>query len=164
MQELKDERLCRAACKCARQNPALGLRGIPTLDESQIPSPPCFNDATTMIFGEDWDAGGRYYTDSSGGDLTKDPILRRVGFGAWRFDKVSDISGKRCNDLTMMFGPLLGDDQTVNRGELWAVIRVLQNIRVADGIWTTVCTDSAYVIGGCCVGEAENSWGMNYDL
>eukprot|EP00973_Karenia_brevis_P026896 3709284-Karenia_brevis.AAC.1 len=72
-------------------------------------------------------------TDASGGEHTADPRLRRVGWAAVIF-------GKEMSYLGAIRGNLEGA-QTVNRGELMALVEVLE--RTEGDI--TVAVDSAYV-------------------
>eukprot|EP00959_Pyramimonas_sp_CCMP1952_P269765 5639814-Pyramimonas_sp.AAC.1 len=75
-------------------------------------------------------------TDAGGGRFLNDPRLRRVGWGVAVKDPDLDAMG------TLRGG--LPGKQTVNRGELYAVVQSVQNLSGE----ITIVTDSAYVYRG----------------
>ena len=100
----------------------LWLRGL--LPEGYIEVPPAdmpVNTADITWSNEDkvYIGSGTYYGDASGGPNTKYPEIRRVAASFVCIDAVGDL----------LFGakfPLEGDVQTVNRGELMALVTLIR--------------------------------------
>ena len=81
--------------------------------------------------------------------------------GAVKVNCISEALGEK---FTMLSGPLPGPKQTVNRGELLAVVRLLARIDSSMPGWTNVYTDSAYVWKGACDPCKPQLNGDNGDL
>ena len=60
--------------------------------------------------------------------------------------------------------PLPGLTQTVNRGELYAIILLLEHIEPVAGECTIIYTDSQYCIDGYTAGADQQSATFNDDL
>eukprot|EP00972_Heterocapsa_arctica_P035838 5271107-Heterocapsa_arctica.AAC.1 len=142
MRELDDEALVRVAAARAREHPTFWTRGLAPSNALCVPPPPEVQEFCALP-AEPW-APGAYFTDASGGRLARDNLLRRVGFAAIQLQvALLDPQGRLvCEPQRFLGGPLAGPRQTVNRGELQAVISLLQHICPSVGDWTTVYSDS----------------------
>ena len=152
------ECMLREARQQARGNPSFWLRG---LSASMSLPKPC-GDRFEFVWGEDegdW-SPGRYYTDASGGEHSSDPRLRRVAYGVFRLDRFDMALEQK---MVALGGALPGDRQTVNRGELLAVVAALGRIQPVPGVSTVICTDSLYTWRGAFDPEARDD-GSNFDL
>ena len=152
----------RAARKAGRANLAYWTRGLARTPDGEIPPPP--EEPMAKLFPEhEWEPGD-YYTDGSGGAHSRTPALRRAGFAAVALP--DDLIKNGAFDLTpprWLMGQV-GGKQTVNRAELQAVIELLQQIRPTDRGWTTVYSDSAYVVRGASLPRGALLIGGNGDL
>ena len=144
-------------------NSALWLRGLATDLYDQVP-PPCMIDCVTAHPTSGWQPGV-YYTDAAGGEHSSDPHLRRVGVGGCSLSQVLDSHGGLAPVLhSYLWGPLPGEAQTINRGELYAIIQVLTRICPVPGYVTTVVTDSQYCVRGWKAGQQAQMGAFNDDL
>ena len=108
---------------------------------------------------------GPYYTDASGGKDTADAVLRRVGCGACRLQGIYANNGSIEPRITHIWrSNLPGAPQTVNRGELFAIISVLELIDPVQNVATIIYTDSAYCVRGFQVGRQAKKGSANDDL
>jgi len=88
------------------------------------------------------DAPVSIYGDASGGRYGKDRRLRRIGWGAaiWRPGLTPGVDPISWGGYGALGGPV----QSVNRGELWAVLQALERTTGH----ARLVTDSAYVVKG----------------
>ena len=116
------------------KRPAVWIRGLPAAGDYDIPEP--------MDEGQIWkwgsppaptEAGTTWWGDGSGGAHTKDPRLRRCGYGAVAYH----TSGNQLIIDCALAATLAGATQTVPRAELAALLLVS---RVSAGP-TTYVTD-----------------------
>ena len=93
---------------------------------------------------------GVFFTDASGGQHTSHPMLRRVGFACVQLQAPSCIDDGvlQLKPSMALAGPLAGEKQAVNRGELAAVIACLAQIAPDGSTTTVIWTDSKYVERG----------------
>ena len=127
---------------------AFRTRGLARRHDSCISPPLTEQDVAAQPAGA-WPHGA-YYADASGGVHSANRLLRRVGFAAIQLpsklvtaDGFLAVLPVRC-----LGAALAGFAQTVNRGELQAVIAVLQQVELEDPHWTALHTDSEYVHPG----------------
>ena len=157
------EALVQQARACRGHSEALWLRGLATDVYQQVP-PPVQQEDTLVWPQQSW-RPGKYYTDASGGRYADDPCLRRVGVSACCLTSSLNAEGNLDPDFSaFMQAPLVGESQTVNRGELYAIITVLELIDPQKGEFTTIVTDSQYCIDGDTAGQAKQSSTWNDDL
>ena len=157
------QRMLESAEKQKGHNAALWLRGccVGLYDEVPLPSD---EDNVTYWPQEMWQPGC-FFSDASGGKDTADPHLRRVGVGACSLSRVLDIDGNFAPDVdAFLRAPLPGLAQTVNRGELYAIIKVLEHVIFVPDRITTIITDSQYCMDGYRAGEAAQQAAFNDDL
>ena len=118
-------------------------RRVPGTSSCQSPMNPFVED-----FGSLDIMGGHVFTDGSGGAETKDPRLRRCGFGvAWIL-----LNGGLLNTLGGRAGILHGRNQSAARAELLAAIEALRLCKSATQqvfIWT----DCMFVVNGFARGR-----------
>ena len=126
--------------------PVLFFRGLPP--RGWYPELPVADDPFVEDFGSLDTMGGHVFTDGSGGAETKDPRLRRCGYGvAWIFS-----DGGLRNTLGGRAGFLHGKNQSVARAELLAAVEALRSCRSATQqvfIWT----DCMFVVNGFARGR-----------
>ena len=130
----------------ARSCPVFWFRGLPP--SSWYPELPVAEQPFTEDFGSLDIVGGHVFTDGSGGTETKDPRLRRCGYGvAWVL-----ANGGMLNTLGGRAGILHGRIQSVARAELLAAVVALElcvNATQQVIIWT----DCMFVINGFARGR-----------
>ena len=129
-----------------REKPHFWFRGLPPSD--WFPELPVANDPFVEDFGSLDMMGGHVFTDGSGGAETKDPRLRRCGFGvAWILS-----NGGLLSTLGGIAGMLHGRNQSVARAELPAAVEALRICRKATRqviIWT----DCMFMMNGFARGR-----------
>lgn len=135
-----------------RENPALWTRGLNSHVYSHIPDPPAQGSHVHRITRGKW-LPGTYYSDASGGPNAKDPKLRRVAGAGLNYTMLHDSSGIPSPKIdNYLEASLPGEQQTINRGELYMVLLILEAIcpiaAASSPHPTTVHTDSQYVIDG----------------
>ena len=136
---------CGQAQRECAQDPALWLRGMPSGPGISVPV--ASSEEETRRSAGGW-RPGHFYTDASGGLDSSDVFMRRVAcvgcaIAPWReWEALSKPVLK-----AWLVCPLPGPGQTVNRGELWAVIMVLEAIELEAGCVSTIFSDSKYVVG-----------------
>ena len=134
--------------------PCLWLRGIVPASWTTdiIPTPPTTTEATEENLGATIGPAGKVTSnnserllgcgDGSGGNKSSDPRLRRIG---WAWVALNGHNACSLNDIVFTkMSVLAGKRQTVNRGELSALIDFLQSTEGA----VTFVTDSGYVMTG----------------
>ena len=116
----------------------------------EIPKPD--NDPyTTTIGGIPADADFSIATDASGGIHTATPKLRRVGWG-W-----VAICNKTYKILMARYGRLPGDRQTVQRGEVYAIIDAVATLIESAMRPINVYTDHLAIINATAA-DADTAW------
>ena len=95
-----------------------------------------------------------FYSDGSGGVHSRDPLLRRCGWGFIGMDHLTPLVGKG--------GGLPGYMQTVPRAELYAVIALLR-LR-PQGSFTRIGVDCKYIVTGSLRSPALVATRDNADL
>ena len=130
----------------ARSCPVFWFRGLPP--SSWYPELPFAEQPFAEDFGSLDIVGGHVFTDGSGGTETKDPRLRRCGYGvAWVL-----ANGGMLNTLGGRAGILHGKIQSVARAELLAAVVALElcaNATQQVIIWT----DCMFVVNGFARGR-----------
>ena len=127
-------------------------------------SPPTMQDCVE-VWPADWWEPGSFYTDASGGEHNEDPLLRRVGIAACSLKSMFTAGGAFEPEVEAhLMGPLPGPTQTINRGELYAIVQLLKRILHRPGKTTTVYTDSQYCVGGYMQGAIKQLATFNDDL
>jgi ribonuclease HI len=161
---LGDYGLCQAAIMQRGGNIALWTRGLNGGIYDDVPSAP--EDPISYLWPCPQWPPGRYFTDASGGPNSDDPILRRVAGAALAIDvELFDGAGNFAPNITHFLETSLpGDAQTINRGELYLIIRLLALVVPAEGEWTTVVTDSQYCVDGYERGQTASLVAWNADL
>ena len=163
-EQFKDsEPLIESAHKHRGHNSALWLHGCCSGLHDEVPLP---GDQEQVEYWpqENWQPG-TYYSDASGGEHSADPILRRAGVGACSLARVCDVDGQFSPAISCYLkAPLPGPAQTINRGELYAIIKLLQHIVNVPGKITTIITDSQYCVTGYRAGESAQQARWNDDL
>ena len=135
----------------AAEWPCFYLRGLIPASWTEVPEPPLvcteedipdgkgvfpMNPATPLAGGEGIKAVG----DASGGDQSSDSRVRRIGWAAvvvarQRTERDVPLSEEAIRDAAVFGGGLPGPRQTVNRGELLAVIRAAERAADAGYAW-----------------------------
>ena len=164
VQELRHDRLRAQALQSMAANPALWLRGLTNAGLDQVPPP--LDDWQERLWPEGPWRPGHYFTDGSGGRRGADCRLRRVGYAAVALADTSEWAAPHLPRASVVLvGKLPGDPQTVNRGELSAVVRLLQRVEPEDGTDTIIWSDSKYVVDRArAQGGEECEAGFNDDL
>ena len=130
----------------AHSSPIFWFRGLPPSD--LYPELPVADDPFAEDFGSLDIMGGHVFTDGSGSTETKDPRLRRCGFGvAWILS-----NGGLLSTLGGRAGTLHGRNQSVAKAELLTAVEALRFCRRAMQqviIWT----DCMFVINGFARGR-----------
>ena len=157
------EALVAQATACKGTGAALWIRGL-TLDIFQKVPPPVSQEQVAA-----WPAGpwrpGHYYTDASGGKHAEDPDLRRVGVAACSLASFLTSAGDLCPEVSAYLqAPLCGMTQSTNRGELYAIILVLEMVVPCLDQITTIYTDSQYCCDGYAAGAQRQKAAFNDDL
>ena len=130
----------------ARSCPIFWFRGLPP--SSWYPELPFAEQPFAEDFGSLDIAGGHVFTGGSGGTETKDPRLRRCGYGvAWVL-----ANGGMLNTLGGRAGILHGKTQTVARAELLAAVVALE-LCVNATQQVTIWTDCMFVVNGFARGR-----------
>ena len=111
-----------AAVHKSPECPCFWLRGIvpesfTEIDNTDLP-PNVLIASEENMFRPDFDSG-TYYGDASGGKFTSFPVLRRIGVGVVQVDVEANLVWGHSFNLP---GPI----QTVPRGELFAILYVIQ--------------------------------------
>ena len=120
------------------------------------PTPDPVNESLDFIHGppDGFQRLELFYSDGSGGAHSKDPMLRRCGWGFVGMDHYAPVVGKG--------GGLPGFKQTVPRAELYAVIALLR-LR-PPGSFTRIGVDCKYIVTGCLRSPALVASKDNADL
>ena len=143
---IETDRIVDEARARARLCPIFWFRGLPP--SSWYPELPFAEQPFAEDFGSLNIAGGHVFTDGSGGTETKDPRLRRCGYGvAWVL-----ANGGMLNTLGGRAGILHGKIQSVARAELLAAVVALElcaNATQRVIIWT----DCMFVVNGFARGR-----------
>ena len=164
MADLDDQRLVAAAKLRGRQDISFWTRGFVACAAGTLPEPPAEQEVVA------WPASawrpGVYFTDASGGARSARRLLRRVGFAAVMLDGSGlDASGRPVVAAKAFLGAgLAGRRQTVNRGELQAIISVLEKIDPQDQQQTIIYSDSFYCVRGARLPSGALALGSNADL
>ena len=142
----RTERIVDEAREKAHTCPIFWFRGLPPSD--WYPELPVADDPFVEDFGSLDIMGGHIFTHGSGGAETKDPRLRRCGFGvAWILS-----NGGLLNTLGGRAGILHGRNESVARAQLLAAVEALLLCRGATQqvfIWT----DCMFVVNGITSGR-----------
>ena len=126
--------------------PIFWFRGLPPSD--WYPELPAADDPFVEDFGWLDIMGGHVFTDGSGGAETKDPRLRRCGFGvAWILS-----NGGLLSTLGGRAGILHGRNQSVARAELLGAVEALRFAKKATQ-QVVIWTDCMFVINGFARGR-----------
>ena len=126
--------------------PIFWFRGLPP--SSWYPELPFAEQPFAEDFGSLDIAGGHVFTDGSGGTETKDPRLRRCGYGvAWVL-----ANGGTLNTRGGRAGILHGKVQSVARAELLAAVVALE-LCVNATQQVTIWTDCMFVVNGFARGR-----------
>ena len=157
------------AHRLAGGDPTLWLRGVPQQFEDINPgSPP--DDWAEFTIGtdeqQDWPPG-LYYSDASGGPFSAYPEVRRIAYGAMRMNDPNGdcmYNWQQSGSLVAFVGALPWEKQTVPRGELAAVVRLLTRTRSGTGIDTRIGIDCKEVINGWEAGSRRCYSSDNTDL
>jgi hypothetical protein len=152
------QHLIRAAVAKGKDMPCLWLRGILPATCIRIPpeEEPAANTTITWVkIDNACIDSGTYHGDASGGEHTRYPDIRRVGVA---FVKVSALGSL----LFAAHFPLMGEIQTVARGELSAVVEL---IRLAQNN-AVICfvTDNKVVYDNYNAGMAKAALSSDCDL
>ena len=134
------------------------MRGILPKGFISIPpeASPVYESNITYIKPLDFHvSSGTYYGDASGGDHTAYPDIRRVGVSFVKVDSTGHV----------LFGakfPLIGDIQTVSRGELTALVELVKHAE--DNITIDFVTDNKGVSDNYNAGSEKAMLTSNCDL
>ena len=165
MAELEDKELRQVALKKGKSDLAFWTRGLALSAQLAVGELPPAVQEIHVVPDEEW-LPGTYFTDASGGEHSSSPVLRRVGFAgialSANFVRPDGMVDGR--PRLAIGGVLAGPIQTVNRGELCALIQVLRCIKPDEGAWTTIYTDSAYCVRGADLPKGALLSGINGDL
>ena len=147
-----------------QQHPCLWLRGLLPSDLVAI-NTPVVTQCELTFYGQvvphtGWEPG-HFYTDCSGGPFSSFPPIRRAGFGIAVIREDDHLYRAEQWDVFLWgaYGPVPGLSQTVPRGELYAILAVVERVKPGE---TTVSTDSlvnvhSYHKGRQACMQAENS-------
>lgn len=115
---------------------------------------------------------GEYFSDGSGGPFSSIPRLRVAAGAVLAYDQdaVFRVPGKLTTNVTHYLEASIPGEQTINRAELHMVNCCLQAIDPVPGQWTTIVSDSDYVVKGysdrgfarCCLGWNSELWDTFY--
>ena len=151
--------MCQQAIEGVKEHPCLWLRGILPSEFTQIPSehanPPDelilnFVNPEFQIWGS-----GTYYGDASGGENTHYQSLRRVGVAVVFCVKLGVTSFGVSSNLP-------GSIQTVGRGEVFALVLLLQNLD--HHVQVEFVTDNLNLYNTYCGGKKAAVNAANCDL
>ena len=162
MLELDDNALVAVALRQGRTALTRWTRCLCPDPAEDVPAPP---ETTAVVSMPDtsWPPA-LYFTDASGGVYSRTVPLRRVGFAAIQLPDPFLHDGRLVARPRRWLGGPVAGRQTVNRGETAAAIALLSQVQPVSGQWTTIVTDSRYLMRGAALPRPALMAGSNHDL